>query len=102
MKPKLTLKSILLKKLDRILNPNFCYKFIWTLFTFGIGLIGYQRIINVAYSLEYISEDFKLKLSISSGADNLLICIGVMAVAVSCFFFYRVLTDDNEFANEIQ
>lgn len=90
MNKDLTIKSILLEKINRLLNPNFNVKFIWTLLCAGLSLVGYQRIIQMASKLEFINEDFMLKLSLSSGVDNVFIMIGFFMVLAACFFFYRI------------
>lgn len=87
------LKNILLEKLNRILNPNFSYKFIWALFIAGAGLIGYQRFIQLGGTLEIINDDLQIKLSIPSGVDTIFVVIGSIFIIISCFFFYRIVVN---------
>jgi predicted nucleotidyltransferase len=86
-----TLKNILLEKLHRILNPNFSYKFIWALFFAGAGLLGYQRFVQLGGTLEFISDDLKIKLSIPSGVDTSFVIVGGTFILISCFFFYQLV-----------
>ncbi len=88
MKIKLTLKSIALEKLNRVLNPNFETKFIWILLVTGISLIGYQRAIQLASGIEVISSEWHVKLSLSSGTDTFFVFIGFILVLISCWLFY--------------
>ncbi|GGB55129.1 hypothetical protein GCM10011502_30100 [Oceanisphaera marina] len=75
MSQELTLKGIALEKLNRILNPNFDSKFIWALLSGGVLLAGYQRIIQLCSSIEVVSGDTYVKLSLSSGTDAVFIFI---------------------------
>lgn len=72
MSTTLTLKSIALEKLNRILNPNFETKFIWALLVAGLSLLGYQRVIQLGSSIEILSPEWYVKLSLSSGTDTFL------------------------------
>lgn len=87
MSNKLTIKSIFLEKLNRILNPNFDTKFIWFLLTSGIALVGYQRIIQLSSSLEIIKENLYIRLSLNSGVDSVFIVIGAFMIFSSVFLF---------------
>lgn len=93
MSKELSIKGILLEKLNRLLNPNFDTKFIWGLFSTGVFLIGYQRLVQLASSLEILSGNTYVKLSLTSGADAVFIAIGAVMVLASIFlFFWRVLS----------
>ena len=93
MSKELSIKGILLEKLNRLLNPNFDTKFIWGLFSTGVFLIGYQRLVKLASSLEILSGNTYVKLSLTSGADAVFIAIGAVMVLASIFlFFWRVLS----------
>jgi predicted nucleotidyltransferase len=87
MSQKLTLKSILLEKLNRILNPNFDSKFIWALLSGGMLLAGYQRIIQICSSLEVFSGETYVKISLSSGADTIFIALGFVMIFSSIMIF---------------
>lgn len=87
MSNKLTIKSIFLEKLNRILNPNFNTKFIWLLLTSGIALVGYQKIIQLGSNLEIIKEDLYIKLSLNSGVDSVFIVIGAFMIVSSIVLF---------------
>ncbi|MGF1839636.1 hypothetical protein [Vibrio atlanticus] len=88
MSTTLTLKSIVLEKLNRTLNPNFETKFIWILLVTGIGLLGYQRVIQLGSSVEVLSSEWYVKLSLSSGTDTFFVVIGFIFVLISCWLFY--------------
>lgn len=92
----MTLKDILLEKLNRILNPNFEAKFIRTLLVSGIALIGYQRVVQFASSIEIISRDIYIKLSLSSGVDFLFVIIGCLMICASCYLFSIRSNKNNE------
>ena len=96
------LKNILLEKLNRILNPKFNYKFIWALFCAGAGLIGYQRFIQLGGTLEIISSDLQVKLSIPSGVDTVFLVVGCLFVLLSCFFFYQIVISKNQKEKKIK
>lgn len=87
MSNDLTIKGILLEKLNRFLNPNFDTKFIWLLLTSGIALVGYQRVIQLGSSLEIIKEDVYIKLSLNSGVDSIFVVIGSFMILSSVAFF---------------
>lgn len=87
MSRELTLKGIALEKLNRILNPNFDSKFIWTLLSGGVILAGYQRIIQLCSTLEVFSGGTYVKLSLSSGTDAVLIFIGAAMIFSSIIIF---------------
>lgn len=95
MSSQLSLKSILLEKINRIINPNFETKFISTLLFSGIAFIGYQRIINLASSVEIISREFYVKLSLSSGTDTFTIIIGCLMVLTSVTLFFLRLKNNS-------
>ena len=96
MSNKLTLKEIALDKLNRTLNPNFETKFIWTLLVSGIALLGYQRVLQMASSIEVLSHDIYVKLSLSSGTDTLFVLIGCFMVLTSCYLFYLKYQSSNK------
>jgi len=87
MSNKLTIKSIFLEKLNRLLNPNFDTKFIWLLLISGIALVGYQRIIQLGSNLEIIKEDLYIKFSLNSGVDSVSIAIGAFMIVSSVVLF---------------
>lgn len=87
MSNDLTIKGILLEKLNRFLNPNFDTKFLWLLLTSGIALVGYQRVIQLGSSLEIIKEDLYIKLSLNSGVDSIFIVIGSFMIVSSVALF---------------
>lgn len=87
MSSDLTIKSILLEKLNRFLNPNFDTKFIWLLLTSGIALVGYQRVIQLGSSLEILKEDVYIKLSLDSGVDSIFIVVGAFMIVSSVVLF---------------
>lgn len=94
----LTLKGIILEKLNRVLNPNFDSKFIWTLLTSGIFLVGYQRVIELCSSLEIVSGTTYVKLALNSRLDIALIVIGCLMIASSIFIFVRKQVNSNQIA----
>lgn len=87
MSQNLTVKGILLEKLNRVLNPNFDVKFIWALLSGGVLFVGYQRVIQLCSSLEVLSGSTYVKLSLSSAADTVSIIIGGMMIFSSIFIF---------------
>lgn len=87
MSSSLSLKSIFLEKINRIINPNFETKFISTLLFSGIAFLGYQRIINLASSIEFLSHDYYVKLSLSAGTDTFTIILGCLMVMSSIILF---------------
>lgn len=90
MATELSLRSILLERLNRLLNPTFEWKFTWTLLIAGFGLIGYQRLVQLAGSIEIIQPEARIKLELSSGADAALSALGITLVLLSCLFFYKL------------
>jgi len=90
MATELSLRSILLERLNRILNPSFDWKFTWTLLVAGLGLIGYQRLVQLAGGIEIIQPEARIKLELSSGADAVLSSLGIGLVLLSCLFFYKL------------
>ncbi|MDH5976873.1 hypothetical protein L8R98_08795 [Vibrio splendidus] len=88
MSTTLTLKSIILEKINRIINPNFETKFIWLLFVSGLALIGYQRVVQLGSSIEILSSEWYVKLSLSSEADTFFVLIGFILVLIACGLFY--------------
>lgn len=90
MATELSLRTILLERLNRILNPAFEWKFTWTLLIAGFGLIGYQRLVQIAGSIEIIQPEARIKLELSSGVDAALSALGITLVLLSCLFFYKL------------
>ncbi len=88
MSNELTINKIALEKLNRFLNPNFETKFISTLLVAGIALLGYQRVLQLASSLEVFSGDVYVKLALSSSTDIIFVIIGALMVITSCFLFW--------------
>lgn len=96
MNTELTLRSILLAKLNRVLNPNFESKYIWTLLTAGISLVGYQRLVQLASSLEVFSDTTYVKLSLSNSTDKIFIILGCLMIAFSILiYFLRLVNHPN-------
>lgn len=92
MSQELTLRGILLEKLNRILNPNFDSTFIWALLSGGILLVGYQRVIQLCSNLEVLSGKTYVKLSLSSGTDTVFIIIGgLMIISSVSIFTWRLM-----------
>lgn len=87
MSNDLTIKGILLEKLNRFLNPNFDTKFIWLLLSSGIALVGYQRVIQLGSSLELLKKDLYIKLSLNAGVDSIFIVIGAFMIVSSVILF---------------
>lgn len=87
MSHDLTFKGVLLEKLNRVLNPNFDTKFIWALLSGGVLFVGYQRVIELCSSLEVLSGNTYVKLSLSTGTDTVFIIIGGMMICSSIFIF---------------
>nr|NMG00800.1 hypothetical protein [Aromatoleum toluolicum] len=103
MATDLSLRSILLEKLNRLINPAFEWKFTWTLLIAGLALIGYQRLVQLAGSIEIIRPEARIKLELSSGADVALSALGIVLVLLSCLFFYKLKflsnVDKNRYKN---
>ena len=59
----MTIKDILLRKLDSILNPNFVNKFIFSIFSLGAICISYQKFMNLFLSIEIITSEFYSKFT---------------------------------------
>lgn len=88
MSNRLTLKNIGLEKINRILNPNFETKFIYTLLFSGITLLVYQRVLlQIASSLEFLSGETYIKLSLNSGTDTILLILGGAMIIMSCTLY---------------
>lgn len=100
MDKRLTLNVILLEWLNRILNPNFEVKFISTLLFSGVALVGYQRIIQIGSSLEFLSGERYIKLSLTSGADTIFIVVGsVMILVACCLYCIRLCNSKSELSD---
>lgn len=84
------IKSILLKWLDRLLNPNFNNKIIGTLIFGGFTLILYQNVISTLLSIDWISENAHIKLSVQNDSDDLLKIFGIVVVSIGSYFYYLV------------
>lgn len=95
MDNKLTLNTILLEKINRWLNPNFNQKVTWLLLVSGIGLVGYQRIIGLMSSLEYIDKDIRLKLNLTQTTDYTLVSCGLLMVSYAFLLVYNRNKDNN-------
>lgn len=89
------LAIILLKKLDRILNPKFENKFIYALFTTGSALLLYQRCIQLVAKVEIITESWKAKLSLSSSVDITFTIIGSLLILISVYVFIALRPKTN-------
>lgn len=96
MNQRLNLKEILLEKLNRVLNPNFEAKFIGTVLAAGIALLGYQRLLQLASSLELFTKEVHVKLSLSSGTDTIFVLVGALMISTSCFLFWTKYSTTNK------
>lgn len=87
MSDKPTIKGIFLEKLNRILNPNFERKFISRLMSLGIFLLGYQSIVDLLLTVEFLSREYYIKLSLSSGPDMFSKITGALLIIISVILF---------------
>lgn len=85
----LTLRSILLEKFNRIVNPNFDLSFISGLFLLGLSILGIPSLLQLAGSFEFIQNDVRIKLELSNTTDVLLQSIGAVLIFTACYFFYK-------------
>ncbi len=92
----LTLKRIVLKMLDRLINPHFQTKFMWSLFSFGVVLVLKNSLIQSLVLFQLITESFKLSMTLSDGAEAVMFWFGPALIAVSIFLFYRRYSTKSE------
>ncbi len=88
MSEKLSLKNILLKKLDRILNPNFSKKYIWALFVIGSSMVGIPAIGFIA---EFVVKWRDIEISVSfidQPVSYISIFLGAVIVFASVYLFH--------------
>ncbi len=85
----MTVRQILLTKLNSILNPNFENKYIASLLIIGFSLIGYQNLLTSIAALEFINENIYLKFSLENSNDILFKVIGIIFILISIYLFYN-------------
>lgn len=84
------LKNILLKTIDRLLNPNFSRKYVWALFLLGCSLItaslGAKYLLSIELKCNY------LYICVKNSADNSswLFTFGCIFVLISIYLFIRL------------
>ena len=90
------LKEILLKKLDRILNPDFEKKYIWGLFTVGVLCVGVPRLIGFAGTVEWRHKEFFIGITLGGPTTTFLAVLGAACILFSIFLFHRKSQRDGE------
>ena len=98
---ELTLKGIALKKLDRVINPHFPTKFIWSLFTLGALLSLKKVLFQWLVSFQLLTQSFYLSITLSDDAEAVVFWCGIVLITVSIFFFYRIHVNNNEIKSYI-
>lgn len=93
---ELTIKKIFLKKLDSILNPDIHKKIIYMLFSIGFILLIYQNLLELLISLEIITENISIKLSLENNTDSFLKIIGIVFILIGSSFYYIVFIINKE------
>lgn len=85
---KLTIKDVLIKYIDRFLNPNFVNKFIYSLLILWSCLLWYQKIIDIINSFELKYDDKVIKFTTWwFGYINIF---WIVLICISCYFFWRI------------
>lgn len=86
---QLTIRDIVLTKINRILNPNYVNKFIYTVLAVGVTLIAKNQIISLLYSFELLTEKFYIKAQLTDSNNTLFFYAGIGLILIACYFFYE-------------
>ncbi len=85
----MTLKDIVLRKLDSILNPNFINKFIFSIFSLGFFCISYQKILSLCLSIEVITNEFYTKFIFENDFNIGIVIFGILLIIISIYLFIK-------------
>ncbi|WP_429072949.1 hypothetical protein [Aeromonas veronii] len=85
----MTLKDILLRKLDSTLNPKLENKVIGTFLTLGSLLIGIPSVLAYSAVVSIKKDDTTFSAEISNAPDISMILLGVVFLAVAVCIFLR-------------
>ncbi len=85
----MTLKDIVLRKLDSILNPNFINKFIFSIFSLGFFCISYQKILSLCLSIEVITNEFYTKFIFENDFNIGIVIFGIFLIIISIYLFIK-------------
>lgn len=101
MTKELTLKGIILNKINNLLNPNYINKIIFLTFSLGSVMILKKVVFDILLSLEIITKSFYLKAQLNDASNNFVFYTGCFFVATSLFFFYKIYIFKNVKKNKI-
>lgn len=83
------IKTILLTKLNNVLNPKFENKFIFCIFLLWATLLWYQKIWEIFNSFELKIWDKYLKVTLQGWFDYINI-FWIILIFIACYFFYKL------------
>lgn len=86
---QLTIRDIVLTKINNILNPNYVSKFIYSVLAVGVTLIAKNQIISLLYSFELLTEKFYIKAQLTDSNNTLFFYAGIILILIACYFFYE-------------
>jgi len=84
----MTLKEILLIKLNSLLNPKLESIVIRTFLSLGVLLVGVPSLLAVSASFTVESDDATFIAEINNGPEITFIAIGVLCLIVAAFFYF--------------
>jgi len=90
MTQELTLKSIILTKVNTLLNPNYMNKVIMFTLVLGAALVGKNQLLNLLVSFEIITKDFSAKVNLYNGSDLVINIGGWLLIFIALYFFYML------------
>lgn len=85
-----SLQAVLIRFLDRILNPDFHKKYIFTLLTVGLAFVGYPKATSWLAELEW-NKKFFISISVKDENEVYFYIVGSVLLIASLFFFNRHL-----------
>jgi hypothetical protein len=85
----MSLKEILLKKLDSILNPKLENRVILSFLGLGTLLVGVPSLLAFTAVLKVDSGDTSFTAEISNGPDMVFVVLGVLSLLIGAYFFAK-------------
>jgi len=90
MRDQLSFKQIGLQFINRIVNPNFENKAIWSFIAAGLIFVSLSQVFSLQGELQIDLSFLKAKIQLDNSPSWLLLCIGLALLGYGGFALYRI------------
>lgn len=90
MRTQLSLKQIGLQLINRVVNPNFENKAIWSFIAAGFVFVSLSQVFSLQGELQIDLSFLKAKIQLDNSPSWLLLCIGLALLGYGGFALYRI------------